>query len=100
MRRHEGTSMIHDTSTFQRRLPKAGLLCMLILSISALAQAQAQNQSPERGFHAGGSYALSEIETLSQFSGEVSLRIPLGSLPPGRAGLSASLNLLYSSKLW
>jgi RHS repeat-associated protein len=64
------------------------------------AQGQAANKSPERGFHAGGSYALSEIETISRSSGELSLNIPLGSLPAGRGGLSASLRMLYSSKLW
>jgi RHS repeat-associated protein len=73
---------------------------LMALGLAVAAQGQDANKSPERGFHAGGSYALSDIETISRSSGELSLSIPLGGLPAGRGGLSASLKLLYSSKIW
>jgi RHS repeat-associated protein len=75
-------------------------MTVLVLGFAVSAQGQGATKSPERGFHAGGSYALSDIETISRSSGELSLSIPLGSLPAGRGGLSASLKLLYSSKIW
>jgi RHS repeat-associated protein len=85
---------------FFNRLAKMTMTGALLFSCALLVRAQSQNNAPERGFHAGGSYALSEIETLSRSSGELSLNIPLGTLPPGRGGLAAKLSLLYSSKLW
>src|SRR5688572_18411445 len=59
-----------------------------------------QEKAPERGFRPFGSYALSDIETISTTSGNMILKVPLASLPPGRGGLSASLSLLYNSKLY
>jgi RHS repeat-associated protein len=79
---------------------RVGWIIFAVVGIAVSAHGQAANNSPERGFHAGGSYALSEIETISRSSGELSLNIPLASLPRGRGGLSASVRLLYSSKLW
>ena len=67
------------------------------LSISALAQA---DQTPKRGFHPAGSYALGDIETINTTNGNLMLRIPLASLPAGRAGLSHSVGLHYNSKLY
>jgi hypothetical protein len=86
-------------------LPVCGIVPLIFTAILAFgfaisAQGQGATKSPERGFHAGGSYALSEIETISRSSGELSLSIPIGSLPAGRNGFSASLRMLYSSKLW
>jgi hypothetical protein len=63
--------------------------------------ARAQSvDSPERGFHPSGSYALSDLETISMSGGNLSMRAPLAGLPAGRGGLSASLNLIYNSKVW
>ncbi|MGB2750838.1 MAG: RHS repeat-associated core domain-containing protein [Pyrinomonadaceae bacterium] len=56
--------------------------------------------APDRGFTPGGSYALSDIETIALQSGNLMLNITLASLPPGRGGLSAGLSLRYNSKLW
>jgi len=47
-----------------------------------------------------GSYAISDIETINMVNGNLALNIPLAALPPGRGGLSASLNLFYNSKIW
>ncbi|MGH9754034.1 MAG: hypothetical protein ACREA2_14755, partial [Blastocatellia bacterium] len=57
------------------------------------------DQTPQRGFHPAGSYALSDIETINTNNGNLMLRLPLASLPAGRGGsLSASVGLFYNSK--
>ncbi len=81
------------------RLSAKVVLC-LVLSLAFFYQAGAQEKAPERGFRPSGSYALSDIETISTTSGNMMLRVPLASLPPGRGGLSASLSLIYNSKLY
>ncbi|MEW6126587.1 MAG: RHS repeat-associated core domain-containing protein [Acidobacteriota bacterium] len=87
-------------SLFRRSLVRL-MIFGALFSLGAFAiRAADKNKAPERGFHPGGSYALSEIETISRSSGELSINLPLGSLPSGRGGLSAGLNLLYSSKVW
>jgi hypothetical protein len=55
----------------------------------------------QRGFNPGGSYALSDIESISTASGNLMLNVPLGALPPGRAGSPGfTLGLTYNSKLY
>jgi RHS repeat-associated protein len=71
------------------------LFCLLIGCVVA-----ATAQEPKRGFNPGGSYAVSDIETISTSGGNLSLSVPLGGLPAGRGGLKASVNLVYNSKLW
>ncbi len=73
------------------------LLCLLMASV---VTSHAQEQSPKRGFNPGGSYAISDIETVSTTGGNLSLNVPLGMLPAGRGGMKASVNLVYNSKLW
>ena len=74
-------------------------LC-LVVAIATNSVSMGQEKAPERGFRPSGSYALSNIETISSTSGNMILKVPLASLPPGRGGLSASLSLLYNSKLY
>ena len=74
------------------------LALTLFSAISAIAQ---QDQTPKRGFQAGGSYALSDIETINTGSGNLILSIPLASLPAGRGTApGSSLRLLYNSKMF
>ena len=48
-----------------------------------------------------GSYRLGDIETVNTKNGNVMLRVPLASLPPGRGGDPGfQLTLNYNSKLW
>ncbi len=77
-------------------LCSASVLLILSLYVAALGQ----GSTPQRGFQPGGSYALSDIETISTTSGNLSLHLPLGKLPAGRGGLSGQLNLHYDSKLY
>jgi RHS repeat-associated protein len=58
-----------------------------------------EKRDPDRGFVAGGSYALSDIETINTTNGNLMLNIPLASLPAGR-GPGYTLALRYNSKLW
>ncbi|HBB89635.1 MAG TPA: hypothetical protein DC047_18670 [Blastocatellia bacterium] len=56
---------------------------------------------PDRGIVPGASYAISDTETISLNSGNVSLSIPLAALPTiAGARLGLKLNATYNSKLW
>ncbi|HEU4768897.1 MAG TPA: hypothetical protein VFS77_16045 [Pyrinomonadaceae bacterium] len=71
---------------------------LLICFLTALCVAQ--DASNRRGFHPGNSFAIGDIETINTTNGNLILRFPLGSLPGGRNGLSAGINLHYNSKLY
>ena len=75
----------------------AALLLLSVLTGKGLAQG---NESPKRGLQAGGAYSLGDIETINQTNGNLMLHLPLASLPAGRGGQSAGLQLLYNSKLY
>src|SRR6266850_6528939 len=87
------------TRKINRRLAIRVVLCA-ILSLTASAVVSAQEKAPERGFRPAGSYALSDIETISTTSGNMMLKVPLAAMPAARGGLSVSLNLIYNSKLY
>ncbi len=72
----------------------------IIITLAASFAIYSQPQSPERGTNSNKSYSVSDIETISMQSGNVMFNVPLGSLPPGRGGMSAGLSLNYNSKLW
>ena len=76
------------------------LLIGLVLSCAGAMSALAQDAATNRGFQPGNSYTISDIESLNMVSGNVGLRFPLATLPVGRGGLTASINLLYNSKLY
>jgi hypothetical protein len=71
-----------------------------------LAAAQGFAQQPwvqtlgPAGVSPTGSYAISNLETIDNVYGGVSYNIPLASLPPGRAGFSMGLPLVYNSNIW
>ncbi len=79
---------------------KLFILVGFAIIISTAAVTQAQESAAKRGFQAGGSFALSDIETINTTNGNMMLHMPLGSLPAGRNGLTAGINLLYSSKIY
>jgi len=86
--------MVHALSTLAKIA--AGSLLILIFCSAVLGQ----GSTPGRGFQPGGSFALSDIETINTTNGNLSLHLPLGSLPAGRGGFSGQLNLHYDSKLY
>ena len=86
------------------KLPAGRLIGVIFTLLTILAAGQSMlaqtKTSPERGFNPGNSYAMSNIETISQRGGNLMLNVPLGSLPAGRGGMSAGLSLGYNSKIW
>ena len=55
---------------------------------------------PNRGIMPTVTYSVSDIETIDTASGNVSINIPLVSLPAGRAGHSHGIGLIYNSNIW
>jgi hypothetical protein len=54
----------------------------------------------DRGFRPTGSYSISNIESVNETSGGVSLKIPLAQTPPGRNGHRYGLSLHYNSAFY
>jgi RHS repeat-associated protein len=74
------------------------LACVSAASLTNWAQ---NNTAPDRGFRPAGSYALGDIESVNNYSGNLALHIPMASLPAGRGGHpGASVGLSYNSKLY
>src|SRR5882724_9511124 len=76
------------------------LLLVILLLCGSATFAIAQDATNKRGFQPGGSYAMGDLETINTTNGNLMLHFPLASLPVGRGGLSASINLIYNSKLY
>jgi RHS repeat-associated protein len=71
---------------------------MLLSTGKVLGQ---EDRSPKRGFQSPGSYALTDLESISLTNGNMIVRLPLASLPAGRGGSPGhALYLIYNSKLW
>src|SRR5947209_16046189 len=87
------------TNSIGSFIPYFILTGALILLLAATGQAQ-EGSTPNRGFNPGGSYALGDFETVNTTNGNLMIHLSLAKLPPGRAGLSAALTLLYNSKLY
>ncbi|MGE0102696.1 MAG: RHS repeat-associated core domain-containing protein [Blastocatellales bacterium] len=85
------------------RVAAALLRATIIILITCLLQFEAiaqQDTTPRRGFHPGGSYAISDIETIGTSNGNLILNLPVVSLPKGRGTHpGATLKLVYNSKL-
>ncbi len=71
-------------------------LAVVIVSAHTICSAQ-QEKPPVRGFEPGGSYSLSNIESVNTTNGNVMLSFPF-KLPPGRGGFAGQLGLHYDSK--
>src|SRR5690348_16745106 len=74
---------------FMKRMALLSRLAGIALAVQILLLGQTPtfDQRPMRGFVPTGSYAPSEIETVNAQNGDVILKIPIVSLPPGRGGL-------------
>ena len=55
---------------------------------------------PGTGFQPAHSYAISDIETIDNGTGNLSLHIPITQLPPGPGGFTAGLTLSYNNRYW
>jgi RHS repeat-associated protein len=70
---------------------------LLLLAVPAVAQ----HPNVARGVGTNQAYQVaSNMETIDTFNGGLALRIPVSQLYPVGGGLSYSLMLTYSSKLW
>src|SRR2546423_11256339 len=79
----------------------AALFLIALLSIASYAQTTQTGARPDRGINNGGSYSVSDIESISLNNGNINLSIPLASLPPIAGGkLSFSLSANDNSKVW
>ena len=80
----------------------AGVLLMGTLAATALRAQEEPDPviSPTRGFHPAHSYSISDVESIDAATGALSLHIPIAELPPGPAGFTAGLSLVYSNKYW
>jgi len=56
--------------------------------------------SPGTGFQPAHSYSISDIETIDNGTGSVSLHIPITQLPSGPGGFAAGLTLSYNNRIW
>src|SRR5437868_14735657 len=78
-------------------VPQMGFVILLILV--SLVSAFSQGTKPTLNTRTLVPYAVGEFETISLESGNLMLNFPLASLPPGRGGISANINMVYNSKL-
>src|SRR2546425_5524769 len=67
------------------------------LLISAVIVDAQQPTTPQRGFEPGGSYSLSNIESINTTNGNLMLSFPF-KLPAGRGGSATQIGLHYDSK--
>src|SRR5271169_1402204 len=74
-------------------------VAMLAL-LAGAAAAQVPVTMPDRGIVPAGTYAPTNVDTVSATSGNVLVKIPLAKLPPGRAGWSSGLGLVYNSNIY
>lgn len=87
--------------TMLGNISKAILCWVLCVWMACMTRAQQLDSIPDRGFQPSGSYAFTDIETINTTNGDLTLRVPVGSLPPGRGGNPGfTLQLLYNSKIW
>ena len=76
------------------------LSAALLLFSGSVAEAEENPITPGLGILPTHSYAISDIEAIDKATGALSLHIPLAQLPPGPAGFTAGLTLVYNSKYW
>src|SRR5262245_50967160 len=76
------------------------LVCLLFFVLNGIEFSQSAAR-PDRGLGAKVPYQSSDIDNINLQNGNVSLTIPLASLPPVAGGkLGYTLNAVYNSKLW
>lgn len=99
-----GLTKAHKGRTVTLVLIAVGILLLTggptLAQLAPPSDPSSETFSPGRGMKPAGAYAIGDIETINMVNGNLALNIPLAALPPGRGGLSGSLNLFYNSKIW
>ena len=85
----------------QIRLPKLlvrSVTCgVLLTSLSLLTVAQ---QTQPRGLFPNGTFQASDVDIINVTTGNLTMKFPLGSLPPGRGDVRGGFTLYYNSKIF
>jgi hypothetical protein len=90
-------------SSFKKTLlrPLAGLFLALMAVVPTYSQTSQTPAKPDRGTGTVSSYALSELENINLGNGNLTISIPLASLPAIAGGkLKFTLKATYNSKLY
>jgi len=83
-----------------RHSGRAVRMALAMFSLHCAASGQSPDPLATRGQVPTGSYSFSDLETVDNVSGNLSYRIPLASLGPGRAGFNWGLSLVYNSNIF
>ncbi len=77
------------------------IVTLIILLTTGFVGFAQQERRPDRGYQAGNSYSISDIESINLTNGNLLLNVPLASLPAGRGTTPGyGVSLAYNSKLW
>jgi len=76
------------------------LTIIITLAVFAGVFGQSGTVDPKRGSAPGAAMSISDIENINLTSGNLSLNVPLVSLPASRGGMSASMGWVYNSKIY
>ena len=78
----------------------AKLLITALLLLLAASRPSSAQIFPERGFLPGVSYDSSSSDDVNLFSGNMIYRVPVYKFPPGPAGQSMEVDLVYNSFIY
>lgn len=92
----------HTGFASSRQTAGLGLAMISLITGFALpASGQTTIQTTaDRGLPPNGFFSFDKLESIDKVSGNVTYQIPLTRLPPGRAGSSVPLSLIYNSNIF
>lgn len=91
----------HQLQPASRFFTRTLVYAFMALLCSSTAIGQTQDNTPQRGFHPAGSYALTDLEEYNTTSGNLMFHIPMAKLPSGRGGNPGpGIGLIYNSKIY
>src|SRR5258708_630239 len=75
-------------------------LCPVLLLLTLACIGLTAQNFPARGFLPGNTFDLSQTEDINLVSGNMIVRAPLYKFPPGPAGQSMEIGLVYNSFIY
>src|SRR5438270_849690 len=97
MKLQEGNTL---TKRHIMRSDRLVAVCCGFLATHALVGQVKDPTLPDRGMYPLASQLVSDFETINTATGNLVYQFPLAKLPPGRAGFTADLNLIYNSAIY